>query len=113
MRDVVEMGLRCHNTYMRFHKDWFRHSEVDRGGHRHTDSRVISKAYSYFFKIKKANYKCGISTVFVRVLVDSRITTDDKGRTKLPWNDKKCLCIHDTNLSRRRSSKFTTLKSYF
>jgi hypothetical protein len=30
-------GLRCHGIHTGFHKDWFRHSKVDRGIHRLTD----------------------------------------------------------------------------
>jgi hypothetical protein len=33
--------------------DWFRHSEVARGIHRHTERKVITYAYFYFFKIRK------------------------------------------------------------
>jgi hypothetical protein len=36
--------------YTKFHKDRFRHSEVDRG--EYTDSMVISYAYFYFFQNK-------------------------------------------------------------
>jgi hypothetical protein len=41
--------LRCHDIHTEFHKDWFRHSEVDkRGGiHKYTDT------YFYFFRVKK------------------------------------------------------------
>jgi hypothetical protein len=30
MKNAVKMGLRCRDIYTRFHKDWFRHSKVDR-----------------------------------------------------------------------------------
>jgi hypothetical protein len=32
MKHSVEDGLRCHYVCTRFHKDQFRHSEVDGGG---------------------------------------------------------------------------------
>jgi hypothetical protein len=36
-------GLRCRDMHTNFHKDWFRHSKVNRGGtHRHTDNTEIS-----------------------------------------------------------------------
>jgi hypothetical protein len=37
VRYAIEMGLRWHDTHTKFHKDWFSHSKVDRGGqtHRH------------------------------------------------------------------------------
>jgi hypothetical protein len=36
-------GLRCHDTRAKFHKDWFRHSEIAEGDtHTDTDSNVIS-----------------------------------------------------------------------
>jgi hypothetical protein len=25
-------GLSCHDIHMKFHKDWFRHSKIDKGG---------------------------------------------------------------------------------
>jgi hypothetical protein len=46
MGDIYEIrrwdGLRCHDTHTKFHEDWFRHSKVDGGIHRHTDSKAIS-----------------------------------------------------------------------
>jgi hypothetical protein len=46
--------LSCHGIHTKFHKDWFRHSKVDRE-HTHTvkESKVTSLAYFYFFKIWK------------------------------------------------------------
>jgi hypothetical protein len=43
MKYAVEMisGAMIY-IYSEFHKDWFRHSEVDMGIHSHTDSMVIS-----------------------------------------------------------------------
>jgi hypothetical protein len=32
MKYVVKDGLRCHYVRTKFHKDWFRHSKVNRGG---------------------------------------------------------------------------------
>jgi hypothetical protein len=52
---AIEIG----SDSIKFHRDWFRHSEVVRGGYtyRHTDtvSKVISYAYYYFFKIRKVD----------------------------------------------------------
>jgi hypothetical protein len=49
--------LRCLDIHTKFHKDWFRYSRVIREEltyrHRHTDSKVVSKAHVYFFKISK------------------------------------------------------------
>jgi hypothetical protein len=45
MKYAVEMGSGAMIIHTKFHKDWFRHSKVDRGDtqtHRHTDSMVIS-----------------------------------------------------------------------
>jgi hypothetical protein len=39
MKYAVEMGSGV-VIYTKFHKDWFRHSEVDRGGY--TDSKEVS-----------------------------------------------------------------------
>jgi hypothetical protein len=52
MKYAIEMDSYA-LTHSKFHKDWFRHSEVDRGIRRHTDSMVISYACFYFFKIWK------------------------------------------------------------
>jgi hypothetical protein len=49
-------GLRCRDIRTKFHKYWFRHSTVHGGGDTHTDSNVISYAYSilaYFPILKK------------------------------------------------------------
>jgi hypothetical protein len=40
MNYAVEMGSDAMILHARFNKDWFRHSEVARGGR--TDSKVIS-----------------------------------------------------------------------
>jgi hypothetical protein len=41
MKYAVEMG--SGNVHTKFHKDWFSHSKVDRGGiRRHTDSMEIA-----------------------------------------------------------------------
>jgi hypothetical protein len=40
MKYTVEIGSRCHDIHTKFHKDWFRHAEVDEGGY--TDSMVIA-----------------------------------------------------------------------
>jgi hypothetical protein len=50
MKYAVEMG----SATMMFHKKWFKHSKVDRGVPRHTNSMEISKAYFYFFKTSEA-----------------------------------------------------------
>jgi hypothetical protein len=48
-REVYEIsswdGLRCHNIQTKFHEDWFRHSEINGGIHRHT----ACKSYEYAF----------------------------------------------------------------
>jgi hypothetical protein len=42
MKYTVEMGAGA-MIYIKIHKDWFRHSEVNsRGIHKHTDSTVIA-----------------------------------------------------------------------
>jgi hypothetical protein len=40
MKYAVEMGSGA-MTHTEFHNDWFTHSNVCRGIHRHTDSMVI------------------------------------------------------------------------
>jgi hypothetical protein len=35
-------GLRCNDVHTNFHKDWFSHSKINGGIHRHTDSMVIA-----------------------------------------------------------------------
>jgi hypothetical protein len=35
-------GLGCHDIHTEFHKDWFRHSKIDKGGFTDTHSMVIS-----------------------------------------------------------------------
>jgi hypothetical protein len=43
MKYAAEMNsLRCNNIHNRFHKDWFSHSEADRGGgmHRQHGDRI-------------------------------------------------------------------------
>jgi hypothetical protein len=64
-RDLWIMPLRWAQVpwYIRtkFHKDWFRHSKVVRGVYWHTDSKVISQAYFYFFKIRKVAKNAWIS----------------------------------------------------
>jgi hypothetical protein len=38
-------GLSCHDKHTKFHKDWFRHSKVQRGDtytHRHIDKMEIA-----------------------------------------------------------------------
>jgi predicted restriction endonuclease len=43
MKYAVDNGLCvCHDTHIRFHKDWFSHSEVDRVGDSLTDSMEIA-----------------------------------------------------------------------
>jgi hypothetical protein len=34
MKCTGEMGVMFHDMHTKFHKDWFRHSKVDRGTHR-------------------------------------------------------------------------------
>jgi hypothetical protein len=41
MKYTVETGFRCHDIHTKFHKDWFKYSNVVRGN-THTDSKVIS-----------------------------------------------------------------------
>jgi hypothetical protein len=54
MKFACEMGLGATiYIYTKFHKDWFSHSKVDGGIHRHTDSMVSLQVYFYFFKIRK------------------------------------------------------------
>jgi hypothetical protein len=52
----IKTGLRCHDICTKFHKDWFRHSKLNGGIHRCTDTytnnKVISQAYFYFFHNK-------------------------------------------------------------
>jgi hypothetical protein len=33
-------GLSCHDICAKFCKDWFKHSEVDRGIHKHADTQM-------------------------------------------------------------------------
>jgi hypothetical protein len=42
MKYGVEMGSDAMVYITKFHKNWFRHSEVNGGIHRHTDSTLIS-----------------------------------------------------------------------
>jgi hypothetical protein len=53
--------IRWHYIYTKFHTNWLRHSEAVRRGntHRHTDSKVISWAYSYFLRIREVGRNCG------------------------------------------------------
>jgi hypothetical protein len=39
MNSAAEMGVWCHDINTKFHRDWFRHSEVNMGGYtyRHTE----------------------------------------------------------------------------
>jgi hypothetical protein len=47
MREISELlrwdGLSCHDIHTKFHKDFFRHSKLKGGKHRHTDRKEIAK----------------------------------------------------------------------
>jgi hypothetical protein len=48
-------GLKCHDIYTKFHKDWFRHSTVDRGDTQtYKQHRDRIGPYFHFLKIRKS-----------------------------------------------------------
>jgi hypothetical protein len=66
--------FRCHDIYIKFNKNWFRHSKVDGMIHRHTQSMVIESTF-FFFKMRKL--KCLVAGLFLSLPL---------GSIGHPWN---------------------------
>jgi hypothetical protein len=53
-----------HDIRTKFHEDWCRHSKVNKGIYRHTDTltyrKAISHAYFHIFQIRNISYKAGL-----------------------------------------------------
>jgi hypothetical protein len=84
-------GLRCHDKYAKFHKDWFRHSNI------------LSQWYSTFWKIlmwqRAANFLCVCSSllesiiIIIIIIIITITTTTCKifGLDSNLWS-----CVHET-----------------